>query len=272
MSRQLRPSPSCLNCGRAVSARFCSECGQENTDYHVSLGRLIADLFEELFQLESRLWRSLWMLFRKPGLLTREYNAGRRVSYTTPLRLYLIASVVYFFVGSVMPQKIESLIKIDQPTATDQLEIERSPPIVRKFLERAMEAQKDPIAAGRRVQQALALWGPRIAAGLVPWLAILTWIFFRRPKRFFVEHLVFALHTHATAFLLMTIHAVAHWRFVGTVESLAIPVLMFLAMRRVFEQSRLRTAWKFVLIWIFYGIALGLGIAAVAAIGFISRG
>ncbi|MCU1279774.1 MAG: hypothetical protein JWM53_3320, partial [bacterium] len=99
MSRQLRPSPSCLNCGHAVASRFCSECGQENTDYHVSIGRLVADLFEELFQLESRLWRSLWLLFRKPGLLTREYNAGRRVSYTTPLRLYLIASVVYFFFG-----------------------------------------------------------------------------------------------------------------------------------------------------------------------------
>ena len=31
--------------------------------------RLLGDLFEELFQLESRLWRSLWTLFRRPGLL-----------------------------------------------------------------------------------------------------------------------------------------------------------------------------------------------------------
>jgi hypothetical protein len=271
MSRQLRPSPHCLNCGHAVSARFCSECGQENTDYHVSLGRLIGDLFEELFQLESRLWRSLWMLFRRPGLLTREYNAGRRVSYTTPLRLYLIASVVYFFVGGVMPQRSEPTIKFDPPTVTDQQEIEKSPPFVRHIMERVMEAQKDPQAAGRRVQQTLAEWGPRIAAGLVPWLAILTWLFFRRPKLFFVEHLVFALHTHATAFLLMTLHELARFRLVALVD-VAIPVLMFLAMRRVFAQSRLRTAWKFVLIWLFYGIALGLGIALAAAIGFFSRG
>jgi len=271
MSRQLRPSPNCLNCGHAVTSRFCSECGQENTDYHVSIGRLVADLFEELFQLESRLWRSLWLLFRKPGLLTREYNAGRRVSYTTPLRLYLIASVVYFFFGGVMPQRSEPTIKFDPPTATDQQEIEKAPPFVRNVLERAMEAQKDPKAAGRRVQQALAEWGPRIAAGLVPWLAFLTWIFFRRPKLFFVEHLVFALHTHATAFLLMTIVELARWKPVGMVE-IAIPVLMFLALRRVFGQSRLRTAWKFVLIWLFYGIALGLGVALAAAVGFFSRG
>ncbi|MCU1281337.1 MAG: hypothetical protein JWM53_4883, partial [bacterium] len=202
---------------------------------------------------------------------TREYNAGRRVSYTTPLRLYLIASVVYFFFGGVMPSRIEPAIKFDAPTATDQQEIEKAPRFVRSFYERAMEAQKDPEAAGRRVQQTLAEWGPRIAAGLVPWLAFLTWLFFRRPKRFFVEHLVFALHTHATAFLLMTIIELARWRPVGLVD-LAIPVLMFLAMRRVFAQSRLRTAWKFVLIWIFYGIALGLGVALAAAVGFFARG
>src|SRR3954464_15280484 len=114
MSRQLRPSPNCLNCGHAVATRFCPECGQENTSYRVSLGRLVGDLFEELFQLESRLWRTLWLLFRRPGTLTREYNAGRRVAYTTPLRLYLIASVAYFFVGTVLPQtKVSPNVNVD---------------------------------------------------------------------------------------------------------------------------------------------------------------
>jgi hypothetical protein len=271
MSRQLRPSPNCLNCGHAVSSRFCSECGQENTDYHVSIGRLVGDLFEELFQLESRLWRSLWTLFRRPGLLTREYNVGRRVSYTTPLRLYLIASVTYFFVGSVMPHRSEATIKFDPPTPTDAQDIEKAPPMLRGYLHRAMDAKNDPKAAGRRVQQALNEWGPRIAAGLVPFFAFLTWILFRRPKLFFVEHLVFALHLHATAFLLMTVGDLLRWWPVGAVTGVAIPVLMFLAMRRVFGQSRLRTSWKFVLVWIFYGVVLGAGIAVVAAIGFFGR-
>ena len=38
MTRQLRPSATCLNCGHAVTTRFCPDCGQENTTYRVSLG------------------------------------------------------------------------------------------------------------------------------------------------------------------------------------------------------------------------------------------
>ena len=111
MTRQLRPAPHCLNCGHEMQSRFCPECGQENTTYKVSLGRLLGDLFEELFQLESRLWRSLWDLVRHPGRLTREYNAGRRVRYTSPLRLYLLASFTYFFcVALVVPRADDKLV------------------------------------------------------------------------------------------------------------------------------------------------------------------
>src|ERR1700749_2495562 len=105
MSTPYRGDPAltrCLNCETPGVDKFCAHCGQENTDYRVSLKRLLGDLFEELFQLETRLWRSLYDLLRHPGRLTLDYNAGRRVRYTSPLRLYLIASVAYFFVSSVM--------------------------------------------------------------------------------------------------------------------------------------------------------------------------
>ena len=65
-TRQLRRSTVCLNCGTALAGNFCSECGQENTDYRVSLGRLLRDLAEEVLNVESRLWRSLWHLVRYP--------------------------------------------------------------------------------------------------------------------------------------------------------------------------------------------------------------
>ena len=37
-------------------------------------------------------------LMFKPGLLTREFLAGRRVRYLPPLRLYLVLSVVFFLI------------------------------------------------------------------------------------------------------------------------------------------------------------------------------
>jgi hypothetical protein len=272
--RQLRPSENCLNCGHAVATRFCPECGQENTSYRVSLGRLIGDLFEELFQLESRLWRTLWALFRRPGLLTREYNAGRRVAYTTPLRLYIIASVAYFFVGSIMPgEKISEHVQFDLgDVAVEDAKIEKAPPMIRALIERAREARKDPQGTVLRVRHTVTEWAPRIAAFLVPLLAFLTWLFFRRPKLFFVEHLVFALHAHATAFLLLLVGEVLHWGPIGFFTFLAGIALVFLALRRVFAQSRLRTGLKLVVIGFVYSLALGVIVGLVAAWGFFARG
>lgn len=270
MTRQLRPSPNCLNCGAVVTTRFCAECGQENTDYRVSLGRLVGDLFEELFQLESRLWRTLWTLVRRPGLLTVEYNAGRRVRYTTPLRLYLVCSVVYFFVGSVMPrERIKDNVKFDMGDEAQLAQAEQKvqSPLVKRILERVRMVQKDPTAATRRAQQAVAEYAPKVSAVLVPLFAFMTWLFFRRPKLYFVEHLVFALHTHATAFLLLLVGELLRFDLVGFVMFAAMIVLTFMAMRRVFGRSRWSTLWRSALIAGVYSVALGAGVALSAIVG-----
>ena len=275
MSRQLRPAPNCLNCGAAVTTRFCAHCGQENTTYRVSLGRLVGDLFEELFQLESRLWRTLWALFRRPGLLTREYNAGRRVSYTTPLRLYLVASVAYFFVAGLMPQRVpDDDVHMNVPALSDaqQHKLDEAPRWARWLYERAREAQKDPRAAVARMRRTMSEWAPRIAALLVPLCALLTWLCFRTPKLYFVEHLVFALHLHATAFLLLLVSDVLRWGPIGLVVSIAGVVIVFRAARVVFGQSRVATFFKLCAIGTGYSMFLGFGVAGVAALGFLSRG
>jgi len=275
MSRPLRPSPTCLNCGVAVATRYCPECGQENTTYRVSLGRLVGDLFEEVFQLESRLWRTLWTLFRRPGLLTREYNAGRRVSYTTPLRLYLVASVAYFFVAGLMPQQLpDENVHVDVPQLNDvqQHKLDAAPAWARMLYERARAAQQDPRAAVARMRRTISEWAPRIAALLVPLCALLTWLCFRRPKLYFVEHLVFALHLQATAFLLLLIAELTRWAPIGFAATIAGIVIVFRGARVVFQQSRVATFFKLCAVGCVYGIFLGFGIAGVAAFGFLGGG
>jgi hypothetical protein len=271
MSRQLRPHPTCLNCGHAVDTRFCPECGQENTDYRVSLGHLLGDLADELFQLESRLWRTLWTLLRRPGLLTVEYNAGRRVRYTTPLRLYLVCSVAYFFVGSLRSHDRADAVhfEVGDDAQLAQAESKVQSPLVKRIIDRVRVVERDPAAAGRRMQQALTDYAPKIAAALVPLLAFMTWIFFRRRRLYFVEHLVFALHAHATAFLLLIASELLRFSLVATCAVLATTVLTFVAMRRVFGQSRWSTLWKSALVALVYSLFLALGTALAAVVGLV---
>jgi len=70
-------SADCLNCGAALTGRYCSACGQKADVSIPSLTQLLADAFGDLFNFDSRLWRSLLALAFKPGRLTRYYLAGR---------------------------------------------------------------------------------------------------------------------------------------------------------------------------------------------------
>lgn len=90
----------CPGCGAATGgARHCGACGQRQPaadDF--SLRRLAAEAWQELTEVDSRLWRSVSGLFR-PGVLTLTWLAYRWQSVYPPLRLYLVCSGVYFFLA-----------------------------------------------------------------------------------------------------------------------------------------------------------------------------
>jgi hypothetical protein len=53
-----------------------------------------AELLDSLAGWDGKIPTTLWLLVRRPGQLTAEFLAGRRVRYLRPLRLFLLASVV----------------------------------------------------------------------------------------------------------------------------------------------------------------------------------
>src|SRR5580698_2382681 len=90
----------CRNCGAALSGRFCANCSQA-ADVHVpSTRELLHEALEGLTHSDSRLWRTLRLLWFKPGRLTQEFVAGRRAAYLPPFRLYLILSIIFFLIAS----------------------------------------------------------------------------------------------------------------------------------------------------------------------------
>jgi len=86
----------CPNCGSTNLERFCANCGQDNRVSVVAFGRMLHDFFGDLFNFDSRLFNSLWPLLARPGLLTKEYLAGRRARFIPPVRMYLFMSLFFF--------------------------------------------------------------------------------------------------------------------------------------------------------------------------------
>lgn len=94
--KKLRQEKNCLNCGHAVEDRFCTHCGQENLELNDSAMHLILHYLQDLVHYDGKLWHTLKSLVIRPGLVPKEYMAGKRQSHLEPIRFYVFASTVFF--------------------------------------------------------------------------------------------------------------------------------------------------------------------------------
>src|SRR5688572_19737879 len=91
----------CANCHAELSGEYCAACGQRHEPHIHTVAHFAGEAFESISHADSRLWRTLWYLFARPGFLTREFFAGRRVAYLPPFRLYLVLSVLVFLLSGL---------------------------------------------------------------------------------------------------------------------------------------------------------------------------
>lgn len=90
------PPPTCANCGAPQLGPYCYACGQNEKSPVRYLPEVLEDLADLAFNVDSRIFRSLWDLYLRPGFLTVEYFSGRRARYVSPFRLFFFLSIVAF--------------------------------------------------------------------------------------------------------------------------------------------------------------------------------
>jgi hypothetical protein len=92
------PGPVCANCGAPLYGEYCYACGQPVKGLIRHLSGVLGDVFDTVLNIDSRVIRTLPALYLKPGFLSREYFAGRRMRYVTPFRLMFFLALIAFFV------------------------------------------------------------------------------------------------------------------------------------------------------------------------------
>jgi hypothetical protein len=281
------PAPAhCKNCDAVLLGRYCMNCSQA-ADVHVpSTMELVHDLLEGLTHSDSRLWRTLKFLWLKPGKLTQEFIAGRRVAYLPPFRLYLILSVVFFLIASLVHIRGE-VIQFDDalkpagassaPRVTGCRDLNfsissRQPQWTQRIQHACQEMVRDNgenllhIAVGN-MSKAMFIF--------LPLIAFLHMLLYWRPRYRYAEHLLFFVHLHAFYFsvaivMVCAINAAESWpKLAGvsgileTVLGWCLPIYTLLAMRRVFQRSWAGTLFKAAILFFVYSIVFGLTVAGV---------
>lgn len=90
----------CENCGAALQGPYCHACGQSVVSPVRHAAHAIEEVFESFWHLDGRVFRTLRDLL-SPGRVAMQYLAGHRVRYLAPLRLFVILSLLTFFVGKL---------------------------------------------------------------------------------------------------------------------------------------------------------------------------
>jgi hypothetical protein len=95
--RHALPFTHCENCGTELRGHWCYKCSQAAVDYHRSFGHVIYEVLAEFWDWDSKIFGTIALLIAKPWRLTIDFAEGKRVRHAHPLRLYLIASILFFF-------------------------------------------------------------------------------------------------------------------------------------------------------------------------------
>ena len=113
----------CQNCEAPLTGEFCAQCGQHAIDYRRSFFALLIDAADSFFNWDTKLADTIVVLLTRPWRLTNDFNAGRRARYVHPLRLYLIASIVFFLLARAINWDADGPIQL---TAQDRTELDRA--------------------------------------------------------------------------------------------------------------------------------------------------
>ncbi len=243
----------CANCGAVLHGPFCAMCGQAVKPLDPPVRHFAKEFTQELLDVDGRVPRTFRRLLFSPGFLTREYLAGRRVPWLTPLKLYLFASVAMFGVLAMVgdPGGVELKFTGDNREITEK---------VRSFGFASEAEMRAAIDAARQA------WMPRVMFVLVPFFAWMVALVRRGAGRRFPAHFVFALEVHAAAFGVRAVTEAIAWvspapvaRALDTLTDVYLVVYIYLALRTAYGGTRWRALRDTAVVTVAYTVALIVG-------------
>ncbi len=263
--KKYRKETNCLNCGSEVRDKFCPNCGQENVDLHENFFHMAGEFLSDYFHFDSKFFRSLIPLITKPGFLTAEYWAGRRVHYIPPLRLFFFITIIFmicstFFYNHYGHEIRKSLFKRSKnEMGYDSAYVSSLPDTMRLGKVTAKEI-KDAYTTRERQFQKLNKGVDStfrnlkyVTFVLLPFYALVFKVLYRRRRPYYIDHLTFAMHVQSFSYIAMGILIFLPLAFpgiltfLGTILFIIILGYLLAAVHRLYHQPWWKTIVKSVL-------------------------
>jgi hypothetical protein len=188
---------NCINCERsiAVEFQFCPTCGQRTAVHRLNFHDITHDGLHYVTHADKGVLDLILHLAKYPGKVAREYVLGKRKKYFPPLNFFLLVAGIFVFSANFLQsfeppvtdasldQRIEGM-KASSPAF--KTAIEKSPTLKTK-LKRVFIRQD-------RAQHFTAKYSNFIAMVATPLVSFICFLFYRKGRYTYVEHLVANLY------------------------------------------------------------------------------
>jgi len=103
---------ACLDCGAALTDRFCAHCGQPADTHRITLKHLLLhDLPHSVWHVDKGLAFTFWQMLTRPGLTIRGYLAGQRTRQFRPVSYLLLLMGLSALVMSAFQADLQQAVQ-----------------------------------------------------------------------------------------------------------------------------------------------------------------
>lgn len=263
---ELPASASCRNCGTELIERYCHHCGQDFfAGNEKTVGEILYNTMDTVFAWDNKILRTLKLLLFFPGRLTKEFLSGKVVRFVYPAKLFWFITILFFAVISFKNsdnKKIDTAETTETVSYIDKEEIKDTKEIGEISVPKKSN-KRDPTdeMTENQVREKLFAYLPYVLFLLIPFFALLLFIFFHKKRKYYANHMIFALHFHSFVFLLFTLFVLVKdyipdaWHTTFNIVILLLPPIYFvIALYVAYRPSIPKLIWKVPLIMITYGI------------------
>lgn len=220
---------NCVTCKTALQGKYCHQCGEKmpNPHHDFAISEFIENTIDGFTHFDLKILRTFRALLLQPGKLTAEYSAGRHTPYMKPVQLFIVASVIFFFV-SPNTGSFYALLEEMQSDFRNGLRLEN---IFRYDVDARVQtiSQKNKASARDvwlKVEQNAATKSKAFLFAMLPLWAFVLYLLHYAKKAFYVPHLVFAIHSFSFFLLVDLLYINALFLFTNYISDLMIAPLL----------------------------------------------
>ncbi len=191
---------TCKTCGIQFQGRFCNNCGEKVLHPHdKSISHFIEEAFHFITHFDTKIFRSLRLMFAKPGFVAMEYCEGRRRKYFSPVSMFMIGVVIYLLFPVLQGLNISFHNHISN---NNSLHIY----IVQKWAVHKASVEQITLAQlAEKFDHLSPKFSKVLLLVLIPLSALVLSLLFRRKKAYFFDHMMLAAEINAVILFLVFI-------------------------------------------------------------------